>query len=123
MTQREFYTAIINANVSEDITAYAQGRIAHLDNVNEHRKGYKTPAQREKAEQYAEFISKVEKGVQFTTSALAEQFNISNPQAVAFCEKAFKTGVATKGEVKIKGKGKVKGYTFTEGTPEVETED
>ena len=31
MTNREFYTAIVTANISEELTAFAQDAIAKLD--------------------------------------------------------------------------------------------
>jgi len=37
MTKREFYTAIVNANVSDEVTAFAQELITKLDETNAKR--------------------------------------------------------------------------------------
>ena len=38
MTNREYHKAIVRANISDEITAYARSEIAKLDNRNEKRK-------------------------------------------------------------------------------------
>jgi hypothetical protein len=120
MTQREFFNAVINANISADITAFAQERVAHLDTVNSNRKAKGTPTQRENAETMAKILDGVEYGVQYTASALAEMFGLSTAKASALAQKFVANGNATVADVKVKGKGKVKGYTFT--APETEGE-
>ena len=42
MTNREFFEAVKTANISEEMTAYAQGLIDKLDKKNENRKPTKT---------------------------------------------------------------------------------
>ena len=113
MTQREFFNAVITANISADITAFAQERIAHLDTVNSNRKSKGTPTQRENAETMTKILNGVEYGVQYTASALAEMFGISTAKASALAQKFVANKQATVADVKVKGKGKVKGYTFT----------
>ena len=113
MTQREFYTAVMSANVSDAIKAFAKERINHLDTVNANRKSKGTPAQRENAETMAKILNGVEYGVQYTASALAEMFGLSTAKASALAQKFVANGNATVADVKVKGKGKVKGYTFT----------
>ena len=34
MTQRTFLEMVVNANISDEMTAYAMERIKHLDDVN-----------------------------------------------------------------------------------------
>lgn len=114
MTQREFYTAVINASVSEDITEFAKGRIAHLDEVNSKRTSKGTPTQRENAEIKARIIAEIDKGVPFTAVEIAEKFDISPNKASALCGQIAKAGGATVGETKNEKKNKVKAYTFTE---------
>ena len=113
MTQREFFNAVINANVSAEITAFATERIKHLDDVNANRKSKGTPTQRENAETMVKILNGVEFGVQYTASALAEMFGLSTAKASALAKKFVDNGQATVADVKVKGKGKVKGYTFT----------
>ena len=120
MTQREFYNAVMSANVSDAIKAFAKERVAHLDTVNANRKSKGTPTQRENAVLMDTIYKGVEFGVEYTASALAEKFGISTSKASALAKKFVDNGQATVADVKIKGKGKVKGYTFT--APEVEDE-
>lgn len=113
MTQREFFNAVIIANINADLTAFAQERVAHLDNVNANRKSKGTPTQRENATLMDTIYNGVEFDVQYTAAALADKFGISTAKASALAKKFVDNGQATVAEVKIKGKGKVKGYTFT----------
>lgn len=114
MTQREFYTAVINANVSEDITEFAKGRIAHLDDVNSKRASKGTPAQRENAEIKARIVAEIDKGVPFTAAEIAKKFDISPNKASALCGQIAKAGYATIAKARVeKGKSKVNIYTFT----------
>lgn len=133
MTQREFFEAIIKAEFAsdkivdteaktlvtiEDVKAFAKERIAHLDTVNSNRKAKGTPTQRENAALMDTMLNGVEFGVQYTASALAEKFGITTAKASALAQKFVANGKAVASDVKIKGKGKVKGYTFT--APETE---
>ena len=95
MTQREFFNAVINANVSAEITAFATERIKHLDDVNANRKSKGTPTQRENAETMVKILNGVEFGVQYTASALAEMFGLSTAKASALAKKFVDNGQAT----------------------------
>ena len=122
MTQREFFNAVITANVSAEITAFAKERIAHLDTVNDNRKSKGTVTQRENAILRADILAKVDKGVTYTANEIATLMGITTAKASAMCKQIAENGKATVTDVKIKGKGKVKGYTFTPDEPEVENE-
>ena len=122
MTQREFFNAVINANISADITKFAQERVAHLDTVNSNRKAKGTVTQRENAVLHADILAKVDKGVTYTANEVATLMGVTTAKASALCKQIAEGGNATVSDVKIKGKGKVKGYTFTPDEPEVEDE-
>lgn len=122
MTQREFFNAVITANVSAEITAFAKERIAHLDTVNDNRKSKGTVTQRENAVLRADILAKVDKGVTYTANEIATLMGITTAKASAMCKQIAENGNATVTDVKIKGKGKVKGYTFTDKTPAVEAD-
>lgn len=47
MTKRDFYEAVIEANISAEMTEYAEKAIATLDKANAKRKSKKTPEQTE----------------------------------------------------------------------------
>lgn len=124
MTQREFFNAVIAANINADLTAFAQERIAHLDTVNANRKSKGTPKQRENAEIIQRIIDTVDKGVPFTGAQIAEKYGVSAPVATALCGKIVKAGYATVAKERVeKGKGKVNVYTFTAEPIEVEIDE
>ena len=119
MTNREFLNAVINANVSAEVTAFAEGRIAHLDEVNANRKSKGTPVQRENAVLRANILNEVKKGVPYTSNEIAVLMGITPNKASALCRQIVENGGATVVKARVeKGKGKVNVYTFTE--PEVE---
>ena len=114
MTQREFLNAVINANVSADVTAFAEGRIKHLDDVNANRKSKGTPTQRENAALMETIYQNVEYGKPYTAATLAEQFGITPAKASALAQKFVNAEKATAEKARVeKGKGKVNVYTFT----------
>ena len=113
MTQREFFNAVITANISADITAFAKERVAHLDTVNSNRKAKGTVTQRENEGIKANILAGVKYGVTYTASEIGVMVGISTAKASALCRQFVQAGTFTESEVKIKGKGKVKGYTFT----------
>lgn len=124
MTQREFFNAVIAANLSAEMTAFAEGRIAHLDAVNSNRASKGTPKQRANAEVQANIIATIDKGVPFTGKQVAEKYGISAPVATAICGKIVKAGYATVTKERVeKGKGKVNVYTFTAEPIEVEVDE
>lgn len=124
MTQRDFFTAVINANLSAEMTAFAEGRIKHLDDVNSKRTEKGTPKQRANAEVQANIIATIDKGVPFTGKQVAEKYGLTPPVATAICGKIVKAGYATVTKERVeKGKGKVNVYTFTAEPIEVEVDE
>lgn len=139
MTQREFFEAIIKAEFAsdkiidteaktlvtvEDVKAFAQERINHLDTVNSNRRTKSTPKQKANAEMQANIIATIDKGVPFTGKQVAEKYGISAPVATAICGKIVKAGYATVTKERVeKGKSKVNVYTFTAEPIEVEVDE
>ena len=115
MTQREFFNAVITANISADITEFAKERVAHLDTVNSNRKAKGTVTQRENEGIKANILAGVKPNVTYTANEIGVMVGISTAKASALCRQFVQAGTFTESEVKIKGKGKVKGYTFTVG--------
>lgn len=124
MTQRDFFTAVIAANLSEEMTAFAKGRIKHLDDINSKRTEKGTPKQRANAEVQANIIATIDKGVPFTGKQVAEKYGLTPPVATAICGKIVKAGYATVTKERVeKGKGKVNVYTFTAEPIAVEVDE
>ena len=122
MTQRTFLEMVVNANISDEMTAYAMERIKHLDDVNEHRKAKGSKTQRANAEVKKAILSSLEENTVYTASQVAEmgiEGITSTQKASALLRQMTETGELTVTDIKIKGKGKVKGYSLVSSAQEI----
>lgn len=110
MTQREFYNAIVNADVATEIKDFATAAIAKLDARNEARKTKVSPKKEANEALKAQIVEKAETEVQYTAATIGEEFGISTQKAAQLMTQLVKEGKFVKTEVKIKGKGKVNAY-------------
>ena len=106
MTNRDFYNAVINANINEEMTSFATEAIAKLDARNAKRASRPTAKQREN-EPIIKAISEVLTDEPMLASKIAELCGISVNKASALAKKV--EGVQSV-DVKVKGKGTQKGY-------------
>ena len=108
MTKREMFEAIVNGNINEEIVEMAKAEIVKMDERNAKRKNSpsKTAIANEpiKAE-----IVKVLSGEPIPASEIAEKVGISTQKASALLRQIDGLNVT---EIKVKGKGKVKGYAL-----------
>lgn len=117
MTQREFFTAVVSANISDSITEYATSAIAKLDEKNAKRKTTGTATQKANKVIKDVILSAMEKGVTYTATeivALGIEGVTSTQKVSPLMKQIADTGKIIISEVKIKGKGKVKGYTLAD---------
>ena len=122
MTQRTFLEKVVNANISDEMTAYAMERIKHLDDVNEHRKAKGSKTQRANAEVKKAILASLEENTVYTASQVAEmgiEGITSTQKASALLRQMTETGELTVTDIKIKGKGKVKGYSLVAPAQEI----
>ena len=115
MTKREFYEAVINANINDEMTAQAQAFISGLNHTNELRKvsAEKKAAEKEavKAPIREAIVACITEEPKTATTLIAEAGVEIKPQAIPSLLKGLVAeGVITKGEVKVTGKGKQVGY-------------
>ena len=120
MTIREFLENVVKAELSAEMTMFAQERIAKLDEKNEKKKSANSAKKIENANIKTEILEKMELGQNYRASEIGEIFSFSTQKASALLVQLEKEGKVTATEVRIKGKGKVKAYTKTE-TAETET--
>ena len=106
MTNRDFYNAVINANINEEMTSFATEAIAKLDARNAKRASKPSAKQREN-EPIIKAISEILTDEPMLASKIAELCGISVNKASALAKKV--EGVQSV-EVKVKGKGTQKGY-------------
>lgn len=119
MTQREFYEAVIAANVNEELTAFATAGIEKLDKTNEARKvktAEKAIAKEAEKAPIRQAILDVITAEPKTASTLIEEAGVEiKPQAIpSLLKPLIEDGVVAKADIKIKGKGTQRGYVLTE---------
>ena len=95
MTNREFFNAVISAEINDEVIAHAKESLEKLDIRNAKR---------------AERPSKIQKANEpMLASEIAEKCEISTQKASALVKKVEGVSVC---DVKVKGKGTQKGYFF-----------
>lgn len=115
MTNREFYAAVINANVSDEVTAHAQAAVAKLDAALDARKNKVSPKEAEKAAADAvirESIFAAITELPQVEAELAAAAGVTGPKARAELRKLVAEGRVVSVDVKVAGKGKCKGYAL-----------
>ena len=116
MTNREFYNAIINANINDEVTAHAEAALAKLDATNEKRKA--NPAKNtKKAEENAPIVAAIREALTVeaqTASQIGAIVGVSHNKVTPLVKGLVAEGYATVTDIKIPGKGSCKGYSLAE---------
>lgn len=111
MTNREFYTAIVNSDLNDELKAFATDAIAKLDARNAKRAS--TPSKKSvENEPIKASIVDFLAGGSHLASEIASGCEISTSKASALCRQLVKSGVLTVCDVKVKGKGMQKSYSL-----------
>lgn len=111
MTNREFYTAVADANITTELTEFANAAIAKMDSRNEKRssKPSKTALANEPVKAaIAEFLGTHTNAI---AADIAAALDITTQKASALCRQMVDAGVLNSAEIKIPKKGKVKAYS------------
>lgn len=120
MTNREFYTAVINANVNEEITAHAQTQIEKLDARNAVRSSKPNKTQLENEGIKKDIIETLGENGGMFAAEIAKTLDISTNKAAALCKQLTESGKVKVTEVKVPKRGKCKQYSLVEDVIEVE---
>lgn len=117
MTKREFFEAVKNANINDELTSFAEESLAQLDHTNELRKVAAAKRSAAKAAEKAPIrdaiVSVITKDAKTASMLIAEAGVEIKPQAVPSLLKALvEDGTIMKTEVKVTGKGKQVGYVL-----------
>lgn len=118
MTQREFFTKVIEANINEELTLKAQELVAGLDKRNAQKSATMSKTQKENEVLKASMVEKLEKGKGYLAVEIASAMGFSTSKASALAKQLVAEGKATVADVKVKGKGTQKSYTLTLTTNE-----
>lgn len=119
MTQREFYTAVIEANINEELVAFATSAIEKLDATNAKRvekNAEKAIAKEAEKAPIREAIFAVITTEGKTASTLIEEAGVEvKPQSIpSLLKPLIEAGKVIKTDIKVKGKGTVRGYALPE---------
>ena len=113
MTQREFFTAIVNSDLNDELKAFATESIAKLDARNAKRASTPSKKSLENApikDSIAEFLT----DGSHLASEIAKGLDLSVSKVSALCRQMVGDGILTVEDVKVKGKGTQKSYSLAQ---------
>lgn len=115
MTKREFYNAIANGQMNDEVKATAEEYLVKMDEALEKRKNTLSKKQEENEAIKVEILGHLDTEPK-TATTIGELVGISTQKASALLRQLVNDGKATVTEVKITGKSKQKAYVknFTE---------
>ena len=112
MTNREFFTAIANAeNLSAELVEFATNAIAKMDEANEKRKNKPSKTALENAPIIEALTNALTSDPQ-TAADLAAVVGISTQKASSLLRQMVTNGVAVSTDIKVPKKGTCKGYSL-----------
>ena len=114
MTQREFYNAIINGEINEDVIETAKAAIAKMDATNEKRRNTPSKAMIENEPLLTKIKTEVLGAEPKTASDVAAELGVSVQKASALLRQTVAEGKATVTDVKVPKKGTQKAYALAE---------
>ena len=124
MTNREFYTTIVETIANEELVEHAKAQLAKLDATAEKRKGKVSKADQEKRDANealarhiaADILTAEAKTATDVAAILTEEAGeeVKVQKASYLCRLAVKLELANETEVKIPKKGSQKAYTAVE---------
>ncbi len=114
MTNREFLTSIISSNVSNELKEFAQSEIAKLDARNDKRRNTLTKEQVANEELKTAIVELLADKGMLVASAIATSLGVSTQKVSALAKQLVESGKVVAEDVKVKGKGAVKGYKVVE---------
>ena len=122
MTQREFFTAIVNGTINADIQAYAADAIVKLDKRNATRASKPTKSQQANVPLLAEIRNFLTDKKNVLAAEVAAHLDVTPQKASGLLKLLVDNGEVIAAEVKVPKQGKRKAYTLvdTEDTEEAE---
>ena len=113
MTNREFYTAITNGNINDEVLAFAQTAIEKLDTKNANRASKPTKTQIANAPIKEALLNYLmENKGQYTEADLGMALDVTHNKAGALARQLVAEGKVASAEVKFPKVGKRKVYSI-----------
>ena len=110
MTKREFYTAIMNGEIDEQVKLFASEELEKMDAANEKRRNTLSKKAQENQPLLRQITDEILTDEPKTATDVAAVLEVSVQKASGLLRRLVEDGLATKVDVKIKGKGTQKGY-------------
>lgn len=114
MTNREFFTAILNSTLSDELKSHAQAELQKMDERNSKRSATMTPTQKENMALKEKILAALTTEGK-VASALAEELSLSVQKVSSLCRQLVEDGKAVVEDVKVPKKGMQKSYKVKEG--------
>lgn len=118
MTKREFYTAIMNGEIDEQVKLFAAEKLEKMDAENEKRRNTMSKKAQENLPLLQQITDEILTDEPKTATDVAAVLEVSVQKASGLLRRLVEEGRAEKVDVKIKGKGTQKGYKLVSGTME-----
>ena len=112
MTNREFYTAIVNGTINEDVISHASDAIAKLDERNAKRASKPSKKSLENEPIKESIANLLVDGNARLASEIATALELSVSKVSALCRQMVADEVLHVEDVKVKGKGTQKSYSI-----------
>jgi fructoselysine-6-P-deglycase FrlB-like protein len=122
MTNREFYKAVIGAEVSEELKEFAKSEIEKLDKKNEKRKNTQTKEQKANEGIKSQIVDFIKENGASVASVIANGCGISTQKASALCKLLVEEKAITVADIKVKNKGTLKQYAVVVADTESDSE-
>jgi predicted HTH transcriptional regulator len=114
MTYREFLTNIKEANINDEMTAYAEAALNKMDAANEKRRNTPSKKAVENQPLIDKIVDEILTNEAKTASDVAAELEVSVQKASALLRAIVADGKAIVSDVKIAKKGVQKAYTLAE---------
>lgn len=118
MTKREFYTAIMNGEIDEQVKLFASEELEKMDAANEKRRNTLSKKAQENLPLLQQITDEILTEEPKTATDVAAVLEVSVQKASGLLRRLVEEGKAVKVDVKIKGKGTQKGYLKVEAAEE-----
>lgn len=112
MTKREFYVAVSNGEMNDELMAMATAEIEKMDAANEKRKEKTSKKAEENQPLIDRIVNEILTAEPQTATDIATIIELSVQKTSALCRAAVAQGKAVQSEIKVPKKGNQKAYAL-----------
>lgn len=111
MTKREFYVAVSNGEMNDELMAMAAAEIEKMDAANEKRKEKTSKKAEENQPIIDRIVNEILTAEPQTATDVAAVLEVSVQKASSLCRAAVAQGKAIQSEIKVPKRGTMKAYS------------